>query len=326
MTLPNPLYAMVVEEALRPTRNGDRYFLQYTLRTNGGQIKANMWNANANSEKDPAFPHKGDILEISDFLDQLETHKSIVIHHFTRLTKESLPERERDICEFPKADPKLLGKALSVLGDKSLYEDVKNYDFVVKCYSKLDKNLLKACPAASKVHHSVAGGLIIHTAEVILIARKIYECCLERYPFVSNDVLMAGCALHDIGKVRTYFIDEMGIPDQTADEKMIGHMYYGIELAQMTGRELKMDQKFVNEVSHCIASHHGKIEFGSMKSMQSQEALILYCADMVSSRNGMIETKLQEAIKTNTTLPDSFSIYSDPYFASIGMQKYISKG
>jgi len=325
MSLPRPLYAVVTEESLRPTRTGERYFLMQTLKTNVGNLKSMMWNANKNSLTDPAFPHKGDIIQIDDLQDQLETYKSIVINHFKRIDKDSLPENEKTICEFPKANPDQLKKALSVLGDKTLYEDSKSYEFVVKCFSKLDKNLLKACPAASKVHHSIAGGLIIHTAEVIILAKKIYETCVADYPFVSNDVLMAGAALHDIGKVKTYYIDDLGMPEQAATEKTLGHMYYGIELAQVTGAELNMNVNFVNEVCHCIAAHHGKTEFGSMKPIQSQEALILHCADLISSRNGMIDNKLQNVIKANSTLPETFAIYSDPYFASTAMQNFIKK-
>ena len=323
MALPKPLYALVTEENLRPTRNGDRFFYQYTLKTIAGNLKANMWNCDKNSINSPAFPHRGDIIEINDLVDQLETHKSIVINHFKRIDKDALPEHEKIICEFPKADPEKIKKALSVLKDKSLYENETTYTFVLKCFSKLDKNLLMNCPAASKIHHSFAGGLIVHTAEVMMLCKYIYNSCFKTYQFISNDILIAGAALHDIGKCFTYHIDDLGMPEQFATEKMLGHMYYGITLVQSVGKEIGLDQKFIDEVSHCIASHHGKVEFGSMKPVQSQEALILHCADMVSSRNGMIENKLQEIIKSNSTLPEIFAIYSDPYFACIGMQNYI---
>lgn len=324
MSLPKPLYALVLEEALRPTRNGDRYFMQYTFRTTAGNLKANQWNACAASLNDPSYPHKGDIIELTDYVDQLDTHKSILINHFKRIDKETLPEHERIICEFPKADKKQFEVAVKVLQNKNLYEDPATYAFVVACYSKLDKKLLMNCPAASKIHHSVAGGLIIHTSEVMLLCKEIYNCC-NHYSFVSNDVLMAGAALHDIGKVKTYYIDDLGMPEQLATEKMLGHMYYGMELVQSVGLELKMNPNFINEVMHCIAAHHGKTEFGNIKPVQSQEALILHCADLISSRNGMIENKLQEISRTNSTLPETFAIYSDPYFSSMGMQNYINK-
>ena len=323
MSLPYPLYALVTEENLRPTRTGDRYFYQFVLKTTGGQIRANMWNCDKTSLTSPAFPHKGDIIEINDLQDQLETHKSIIINHFKRIDKNALPASEKSICEFPKADPKQLKKAIDILKNEKLYEDPLVHAFVVKCFSKLDKNLLMNCPAASKIHHSVAGGLLVHTTEVITLCKQIYETCKDDYPFILNDVLIAGAALHDIGKIFTYFIDDLGMPEQFATEKTIGHMYFGIELVRSTSKEMEMDKNFINEVCHCIASHHGKIEFGSMKPVQSQEALILHCADMISSRNGMIENKLQEVIKTNAILPETFSIYSDPYFSSTGMQNYI---
>lgn len=326
MALPNPLYALVLEEYLKITSNNiERYFCQYTLRTTVGNLKTMMWNATARSMSDPNFLHKGDLVVIDDLEDQLDTHRSIVVHHFKRISKEELPDAEKSICELPKTDPKKIAKAWSVIGDKNLYEVAEHRSFVSKCFSKLDRKVLEICPAASRIHHSMAAGLIIHTAEVIKIAKAIYDYCHEDYPFIDNDVLMASCAVHDLGKVKTYIIDELGFPEKTMSENMLGHMYFGIELVQSVGKEMGIDQKFIDEVSHAIAAHHGKIEFGNIKPIQSMEALILHVADLVSSRNGMVENKLQEITRVNSILPEILNIYSDSYFASIGMQRYVKE-
>lgn len=326
MSLPIPLYGLVLEESLRATRTGDRYFYQFTIKTIAGNLKAMMWNAHQGAEEDPAFPHVNDIVELTSFVDQLSTHKSIVINNdgFKRVDKESLPDNQKEIVEFPKAKPEDMKWALSVLTDKSIWENIEHYEFVAACLSKLDKEKLKVCPAATAVHHNYQGGLLVHTAEVLSLCKAYVEVTYERYPFINKDVLYAGAILHDIGKVETYYISEVGSAEKSGTEKMIGHIYYGMHLAQVVGEERGVDENFLNEVIHCIAAHHGTIEWGSVKPVLSHEAGVLSRLDYISSRNGMIEQKLDENIKGNLPLKD-FVIYGDPYFASIAMQKYVEE-
>jgi 3'-5' exoribonuclease len=319
MTLPNPLYAFVLEDGIKETSSKGRYYQHCLFKTNYGQLKTRIWNASP--EKDNIYPHKGDILEVTDFLDQLDTHGSIVLHSYKKIIKEQLPDNEKSICEFPKVPREKIIEALQYIGNINLYKDPKNRDLVSRCFSIVDKEALFSCPAAEKMHHALGGGLVIHTAQVVKIAKAIYDAI--DCSFVSNDVVVVSAALHDIGKVKTYAIDEVGIPSRLVAEKIIGHMYFGIELVRSAGLDVLADQEFIDEVCHCIASHHGKAEYGSMKSIQSQEALIVHLADLISSRNDMLGNKLESDFKEG--LPDTFNILSDQYFATIGMKACLKK-
>jgi 3'-5' exoribonuclease len=166
--------------------------------------------------------------------------------------------------------------------------------------------------------------LLVHTAEVLNLCKAIVEAC-GRYDFINRDVLYASAILHDIGKVETYMINDIGAAEVLPTEGYIGHIFYGMNLAQTVGQELGTNPEFVNEVIHCIASHHGSIEWGSVKPVQSVEAGILSRIDYISSRNGMVEKSLQENVKSGQPLRDEFRIYGDHYFASMGMKKYITK-
>lgn len=324
--LPKPLYAMVLEEVFRSTRGGDRYFFQYTLKTIAGQVKAMMWNAVSTSQSDPAFPHVGDIIELFNFEDQLETHKSIVVmpSGFKRITKEEIPEPQKSICEFPKAKPEDMKWAMKALTDKTIWESQEHYEFVIACLTKLGLEKLKSCPAATAVHHNYQGGLLVHTAEVLMLCKAVVDATFERYPFINKDVLYAAAILHDIGKVETYFINDMGSAEQMTTEKTLGHIYYGMHLAQNVGEERKVDPQFLMEVMHCIAAHHGTTDWGSIKPVLSHEAGILSRVDYISSRNGMIEARLEDTLRANAELKDEFMIYGDQYFSSLGMQNYLN--
>lgn len=323
MKLPSPLYGLVLEEEKRKTKTGDRYFFQITLKTLMGNIKCFQWNAHAEAEKDPKFPHPGDVLEIYNFQDDFEEKGSIVINAFHRTTREALPEEMRSVCDFDKASPEELKWALDLFSNKDMWADHAHHAFTMSCLAEVGEAKLLACPAATHVHHSYQGGLVVHTAEVLDICKAIYECS-KKYSFINRDVLYCSAILHDIGKTQTYYINDMGVAEQLHTEKTIGHIYYGMNLVSMVhDRRQSVSKEFIEEVLHCIASHHSLVDWGSIKPVQSIESGILSRADYVSSRNGMLESVLKDTIKSKQQIEPTFKIYGDSYFASIGMKNYI---
>jgi len=322
MNVPIPLYALVVKEEKKLGKNG--CYWQVVLRTEIGQFNANMWNAGDDVYDSPLFPHKGELIEVCDFKDQLETFNSIVINSFKHLEKENLPDGILDsIMNVEKASKEDTKWALDLIGDSSFWVNPEHHAFVVSCLANLDKQKLMSCPAATGVHHSYNGGLVVHTAEVLELAKSVVEASARRYAFVNRDVVYAGAILHDIGKVETYYIDDVGVSESLVTERTIGHLFYGMNLIQNTSRDYPHLQKFRDEVMHVVASHHGRVEWGSIKEVLSLEAGIISRVDYISSRNGMVEKELQSYIKSKALLPDNFRVYGDKYFATTGMKKYM---
>lgn len=322
MNAPIPLYALVLEEEIRKSKN-ESFFWQVILKTKIGNIKAFMWNATSDAATNHKFPHKGDIIEVFSFEDNLADRGNIIISAFQRIDKSELPKDSQAILEFEKASNEDIEEALSIIMDDSIWEDKSNYDFTMRCLADLDREKLIACPAAVKVHHNYYGGLVIHTSEVLNYSHAIANLSKKRYDFLSRDVLYASSILHDIGKVFTYYINDFGIAQTLKTEYTIGHLYYGMSLVERVHKETRHNEDFVNEVLHCIASHHGSPEFGSIKEVQSIEAGILSRMDYISSRNGIVESVLNENIKSGIPLQDNFKIYKENYFASMGMNKYV---
>jgi len=330
MALPNPLYALVTDVKCRPTKTPGRYFNQSSLRTTHGEIKALMWDAPPPHEMDqnPSFPHVGDILQIHNFKDELEEFHSIKINAggFVRVTINELPPDQRKIAEAPKASPEDMAWAKKVLFDASIWREPIHFDFVKRCLTCFDKEMLMKAPAASHVHHVFVGGLIIHTSEVLELCQVIAATMLRKYNFIDTDVLYAAAILHDIGKVATYKINAVGFAESMVNEKVIGHIFYGMEVVQRIGREMQgqIGQDFVDEVCHAVACHHGLLEWGSVKEVQSIEGGILSRADYISSRNGMLSKKLEEYLEYKN-VEDSFKLYGDNYFASRGIKGYVGE-
>jgi 3'-5' exoribonuclease len=324
MSLPVPLYAYVVEEQRKTTKNGMSYW-QNQLKTVSGIIRANTWDIKKDAESSPLVPHKGDIISITVLHDSMAEHKSITIKEFNRITREDLPDDAKSVLEVEKADPKQLEYAASLIWDNSFWENPKHHEFTTRCLKKLGVEKLQACPAATHIHHRYAGGLLVHTAEVLQICRAIAEAS-PQYGFINRDVLYAGAILHDMGKVYTYCINEIGMASHYLNEKTVGHLFYSVHLVETTYSENKtlVERWFVDEVMHCVGSHHGDPVYGSLKKVQSIEAGIISKVDYISARNGMVDAMLRDAVRSKQTLPDhDFVVYGDSYFASHGMKKYM---
>lgn len=320
----NPLFALVLDEEKRRSPKNDRWYWQVNLKTSQGVLKAFMWGAHQNAETDPAFPHKGDLVSIHDYVDQLAEKGSLVLNAFNRIKKEDLPEEEKAIFQVEAASAEEIEHAYQMIANKGMWENENNFHFMTKCLAQVDGEKLKLAPAASRVHHNYAGGLLVHSVEVLELCKAMYECS-KKYQFISRDVLYCSAILHDIGKVQTYSINEAGMAQNDYTEKSVGHLYYSMYLVQKTFDDNPgmVTKEYLVEVLHCIAAHHGQIEWGSLKTVQSLEAGMLSRADYISSRNGMIETVLKDFKKNNQQLPVEFKLFDDNYFATDGMKKYM---
>lgn len=128
-------------------------------------------------------------------------------------------------------------------------------------------------------HHNYIGGLAEHTLNVMYMAKAIayrYDC---RY----KDIAILSAKLHDIGKIEEYNVD--GPFSVSMRGEMEGHIVIGItmmEEAFKAGGDI-YSEDFKNRVKGCIVQHHGKVEFGSPKTPNTEEAFIVHYADFVDA-------------------------------------------
>ncbi len=321
-----PLHALVIGQERRIAQSGNTWW-QVILKTMHGEVRGFIWNITDDVETNPRFPHIGDIIKVLSLEDKIETHNNIVIEQFVRISKDDLPEDQEGILAVKKATEQEMQQAWDLISDSSFWRDAKHHEFAMLCLGVVNQDVLKISPAATHVHHAYQGGLIVHTAEVLDLCRAMAKSSMNRYSFIDEDVLYVSAILHDIGKAYTYYFNEVGEPQQLATEKSIGHMFYAMNLVYEAGRKQVIDQDFINEVLHCIASHHGDVKYGSYLPVQSIEAGILSRADYVSSRNGIIENELKNKHQIGQPLEDRFRTQytKENCFSTIGMKKYFEE-
>ena len=163
--------------------------------------------------------------------------------------------------------------------------------------------------AAKSMHHTQLGGLLTHTADVISIADKLANYFNELYgdAFINRALLLCSAALHDVGKIfeldvdinsgkteytrhavlSTHIMDVLSLVDNIASELGYGQKELYDEDDNVVGEKTQDDiddeVEAVQLLKHCLAAHHGKLEYGSPITPSIPEATLLNIADNVSA-------------------------------------------
>jgi 3'-5' exoribonuclease len=128
-------------------------------------------------------------------------------------------------------------------------------------------------------HHNYIGGLAEHTLNVTYMAKAM----AYRYDCRHKDLAILAAKLHDIGKIEEY--NTNGPFSVSIRGEMEGHIVIGItmiEEAFKAGGEI-YSEDFKHRMKGCIVQHHGKVEYGSPKAPNSEEAFIVHYADFIDA-------------------------------------------
>jgi 3'-5' exoribonuclease len=143
-------------------------------------------------------------------------------------------------------------------------------------------------PAAKRIHHAYLGGLAVHTLSMLKLAMHIQSI----YPFLDLDLLIAGCSLHDVGKIHEYsFAKKI---DMSTQGRLLGHIVIGHDMISERIRSIKNFPRDIRDkLLHMIISHHGRLEWGSPRVPMFAEALVLHHIDNLDSKVAIFQQELE---------------------------------
>jgi len=240
---------------------------------------------------------KGGNVKMDNYSNKLEIHLNQESVEISKIT-------EFDYAEFVPTIDKDISELVSKF--KSVIEEIQNDH--IKHLLKLffdDEEFMKKyanCPAAKSHHHNYVGGLIHHVLSMINLSKTLAK---EYEPELDIDLMVAGCILHDIGKIEEYEVK--AVIDYTIAGSLLGHIPIGAKMV-----EDKIDTlddfpvKIKNKILHLILSHHGSQEAGSPVIPHFPEAVALHKIDdcdaqvknSIQVKKKLQETTNEEIVKT----------------------------
>lgn len=168
--------------------------------------------------------------------------------------------------------------------------------FVADIYEQHREELL-TWPAAKRNHHAFASGYLEHVLNVTKtcchLADKYCELYRDLKPPIDKSIVVAGAALHDIGKLRELTVTPAGT-EYTAAGQLIGHILQGRDIVRDAAAGRTIDPEVLLRLEHVIVAHQRLPEWGSPKPPMTPEALIVHYADDLDAKLQMVVCVMQE--------------------------------
>jgi len=159
-------------------------------------------------------------------------------------------------------------------------------------------------PGSILYHHACIGGLMEHTLEVVRLCKAISDI----HPTgINRDLMITGAILHDIGKIETINIMNVGFSRDNEEDILRGHISMAEEMVLQKIYEIEAEDKnekfpegLKHELLHIILSHHstkgqGKEGKDICIEPATPEAAAVHASDYFSSS----VTQYIRAIKDN---------------------------
>lgn len=142
-------------------------------------------------------------------------------------------------------------------------------------------------PASVGVHHEYVNGLGYHVYRMLKSAFALYEVYGSS---LDMDYLIAGVLTHDLGKIRCYVLNDVGLPEgYTLENDLHGHIALGYKMVE----EYDFSREKKDMVQHLILSHHGTREFGAAALPMTLEAQLLHYIDNIDAKATIVEREME---------------------------------
>jgi len=237
----------------------------------------------------------GDIFKISGKVDFYNEKFSPRIESVTKIDESEASNYMNMLVEVSPNSPESMRKDLDAIIEEIPNETLR--ETVKLALSYAGENFYTST-AATKMHHAYVHGLLDHSLSMAKAAKNL----LPFYPFVDKSLALAGCILHDIGKIEEY---NQGLAfNKTRSGYLQGHTISGYRIIRKASIKSDLDADITERLEHIILSHHGELEWGAAVRPATPEAVFVSCLDYFDSRMGAICVSLKE--ETN----DEFSEFN----------------
>ena len=267
----------------KETKSG-KPFCRLTLTDGETQIEANLWN---NAKSDVKVEEKS-LITAELYPKQYQGALSYEVFRYSSAPDGcdpsdfvmKAPYRSEDMYDGILT---LIRKEVPSTGDLDLID-------LTQTLFEENKEKLLYWSAAKLIHHNCYGGLLYHTFRMVRSAAMLSRV----YPDIDKELLLAGTALHDIGKLIELETDNLGTADYTVDGNLFGHALLGIEMITKETMKHTYNEEKVRLLKHMLASHHGELDFGAITKPAIPEAMLLHEIDTIDAGMYQLEKTMEK--------------------------------
>lgn len=275
--------ALVTNLNVSKAKNGSDYAFM-TLTDKTSEVETKKWRLTP-LEKD--LLKQGKVIRAKGKLGEYQGKTQFTIDEFIVL---DVPQSEFTMSAIP--DPELLIKEM-----KDIVSEVKTDSIRVMLEGILGDEKYQGIwywPAASGMHHAEKYGWLAHTTRMMRLAKSVCQSINKYSHVINEDMVVAGCMLHDLGKLYELKPNELGSGDYTKNS-LLGHIYISASIVRDMEKDGLIDKETSFQLQHIILSHHGKLEYGSPVAPATKEAVVVSMIDNMDAKLFAAET---EALKT----------------------------
>lgn len=259
-------------------RRGGGPYLAATIGDRTGEVTALVWQ-NVDQLREVLEP--GTVVSLKGQVQRYNQQLQVVVRQAAPLPKESVEDAL--FVRSSAVDPEVLWQQLNGLIEE--IGDAHIRQLLLRIFSDPEtEKLFRSAPAARSMHHAFRSGLLEHTVSVTTVARR-----LAQHYGLNVDLVVAGCLLHDFGKIWEL---EIGASiEYTDDGRLIGHIpMETLFVDKKIGELEKFPAETRRQLLHILLAHHGEYEFGSPRRPKTPEALLVHMTDNLDSKiAGMLE-------------------------------------
>ena len=269
----------------KQSRNG-KYFIQMTLRDRSAAVRALRWEA---THEDFANLEKNPFLSVQGRCEEFQGNLQIIVDGFEPVSGEDARIDPKDFLPHAKRDINDMMSDLERIIAELPNAHVRDLINAVLARPEVAQGL-PAAPAGKSMHHAYVGGLLEHVLSLSRLALHVSD----QYPWLDRSIMIAGVILHDLGKASELsYQTGFGYTDEG---QLLGHIVIALSWIDEAAKSVpNLPKETLLELKHIVASHHGKLEFGSPKTPMTAEAIALHFLDNLDAKLAAFHQAFQDA-------------------------------
>lgn len=279
------IVCMLLKVTEATTKNGDAYCVLDLSDKSGDKKSVKMWNVTkASLELQNVLPEH--LYQFSISCELYQEERDYKIKGKTRGQDIMPPPADANVDDYIPCAP---------FGAQELYDHVLDMvnricseplKLLVNTIYEKNREKLLYWAAATGYHHNYKAGLLWHMESMCESA--YVQRSTNRFRNCNLGLVVAGCALHDIGKLQEMETSPLGEAVYTEAGNLFGHLLLGYQMVRDEAILLNIaDDEEVKHLLHIIVSHHGNLEWGAITVPATKEADLVFHLDLIDSRNEM---------------------------------------